>query len=1106
MGQFLVNEELPEDMRDYNRVLDKKGLSNLLREVAEKHPDQYRKVSHGLSQIGHRVSFLQGGYSFGLRHMRKALAAKDIGLQIRQKVKKILANDNLSDEARNAAIIKAVGPYMKEQQDRIYDEAWAERNPLALQIASGTRGNKMNLASLLGSDLLYTDHHDNVIPIPVLRSYAQGLTPAEYWAGTYGARKGVMATKFATQDAGFLSKQLNQIAHRLMVTAQDDDEEPLTVRGLPVDTDDEDNEGAYLAQPVGPYKRNTLLTPKVLRDLKRRGHGRILVRSPIVGGARDGGLLARDVGIREEGNLPGRGTNVGLTAAQALSEPLSQSQLSAKHSGGVAGEEKALSGFDLINQLIQVPKKFKGGAAHAQVDGRVQNIQAASAGGHYVTVNGERHYVGPDYSLKVKRGDVVEAGDVLSEGAPNPAEIVKHKGVGEGKRYFVKAYRDAYRDAGLKSNRRNIELLARGLINHVRLTEEMHDFVPDDVVSYSALERNWEPRPETQALDPKRAIGRYLERPYLHYSIGTRVRPSVVKELNDFGITAIDTHSEPPPFEPEMIRGMASMQHDPDWQTRLYGSNQQKSLLSGVHRGASSTDQGTSFVPGLAKAVDFGRTGLVRTPEKGEQDEQTRPVSQGLNSQTTTNPTALDGKIKFSVDNDFLQNDQVKRPRQPADANFTGRQGATSGTQPKPAPTSAADDSGSAWLGEVVEPAPNSDYNLRVRPGYRGSKSLMSSPFAQMPGAMQQQFVRGVGNPAIGIGMLAGPNHLANILRGPQGQAAGTQQAQQPWMTPEQFRSGLQAQGFTPGSGNLQPQQQLSAEDGFFTSMAKDWVANPAMWGRSGAGALAGQHGGRGLAGLVGRMMPSVMSNTAAPWMQRAVTQMNPVRSGVARALGRQVPGMAGRQTLQTVAQRGAGQAGGVLGATGMLDAADAIGALPEWAGGTGMGNVGVNTDQTWKDLEGGLLDKYNLGARPWTAVAAGREAANETEQIANQVGQRGTTQRAPTTDESARRIHAQERHKGYVYEQQPDGTYERFNVLQMTPEQQAQHGVTQDELRLMRQNQEAQAVRSQRKLQEAEAQNQALQKNWSEHLADRFQQGGWTVSPLMWGVSQLSR
>jgi len=622
VGQILVNETLPPEMRDYDRVLDKKGLRSLMEEVAEKHPERYREISFALNQIGRRGAQESGSFSFGLQHLKSSKSALETRKKIREKLKRILQNNKLSQEQLSDAIVRAVGTEMQPQQQAIYQEALQGKNPLALQVASGTRGKVMNLASLLGSDLLYADHRDRPLPIPVLRSYSEGLSPAEYWAGTYGARKGIIATKFATQDAGFLSKQLNQVAHRLMVTGYDyeDEAQRKLLRGLPVNLEDADNEGALLAIDTGPYKKNTVITPKIRKHLQRLGKKKILVRSPMVGGSASGGVYAKDVGVRERGTLPGRGEQVGLQAAQALSEPLSQAQLSAKHSGGVAGEEQAVGGFKYINQLIQVPKKFKGGAAHSTQDGTVQRVEEAPAGGNYVTIDEKPHYVAEGYKLKVKKGDKVEAGDVISEGFPNPALITQYKGVGEGRRYFVDAYRDAMKGAGISAHRRNIELLSRGLINHVRLTDEYGDNVPDDVIPYSTLEHKWKPREGAQSLTPKKAVGKYLERPILHYTIGTKIRPSMVKELEEFNVADVNVHDNPPPFEPEMVRGMYSLQHDPDWMTRMYGSGLKKSLLRGVHRGSTSEERGTSFVPSISRSVDFGRVpgGLIKSPEEGQ--------------------------------------------------------------------------------------------------------------------------------------------------------------------------------------------------------------------------------------------------------------------------------------------------------------------------------------------------------------------------------------------------------------------------------------------------------------------------------------------------------
>lgn len=636
VGKLMIEDALPEEMRGRNITFDKKNMSTLLKELADKHPDKYVDVTKKLSDIGRQVATETGGYSIGLSHLKQAAGTKKTINEIRQKLTGFLADTRLNDKQRNESIIRSVGGYQQSLMDDVYKEGLAAKNPIAMQIMSGSRGNKMNLSSLLGSDLLYEDHRGDIIPVPVLKSYSQGLTPAEYWAGTYGARKSIISTKFATADAGFFGKQLNQVTHRLSVVDQDDPRQDLAVRGLPVDTDDMDNEGALLAHDFGGYKRNTVLTPKILKDLKARNFDRILVRSPMTGGSPDGGVYARDVGVRERGTLPGRGEMVGMTAAQAIAEPISQGQLSAKHSGGVAGQEKTVGGFQYINQLIQVPKTFKGGAAHTTVDGRVQKIEDAPAGGKYVFINDKPQYVGSGFDLKVKLGDDVEAGDIISDGMPNPSIITEHKGIGEGRKYFVKAFRDSMGSMGLRSHRRNIELIGRGLIDHVRMTEEYGDHVPDDVIPYSTLEHGYKPREGFQTIEPSRALNKYLEKPVLHYSIGTKVRPGMLKDMQYFGVKDITVHDKPAPFQPEMVRAMYNLHHDPDWMTRMYGSGLKSSLLDATHRGSTSSATGTSFVPGLAKSVDFGRVGQVRQSEPGLKPDLNTPVATPMTPNTDT--------------------------------------------------------------------------------------------------------------------------------------------------------------------------------------------------------------------------------------------------------------------------------------------------------------------------------------------------------------------------------------------------------------------------------------------------------------------------------------
>lgn len=614
LGQLLINEALPPDLRDYDRVLNKKTTSALATELAQKHPDKYRDVMKRLHDVALDSAYTTNGLSFGLKDIRSTLASQRARQSVGLSLRGILSDRSLTAEQRKTKILQMAANAQSKLVDDVYNEAVEQDNPLVHQIIGSGVGNKYALNSLIGADLQYVDHRNEPIAIPVLNSYGKGLTPAEYFAAAFGARKGVIDTKTATADAGFYGKQLTQMAHRLLVTADDDDDKERLAtahdRGLPSDVDDPDNEGGLLSRPVGPYKRNTVLTPKILRDIKQMGIKDILVRSPIVGGPEDGGVYAKDVGYREKGRLPPTGDYVGIAAVQALSEPVSQGQLSSKHSGGVGGAN-SISGFKALNALVQVPKKYPDGATHTQLDGRVQDIRQAPQGGYYVSVGGQDHYVPADRQVSVKKGDELEAGDSVSDGMPNPAEIVKHKGIGEGRRYFTQAMRQVMKNSGMSPHRRNIELLSRGIVNHVRMNDEYGDYVPDDIVPYSVLERNWQSRAGAVTGNPGSLNGHYLEQPVLHYSIGTKIGKNVTTNLQKYGITSVQAHKEPPPFESEMVRGMSNISNDPDWMTRMLGSYQEKGLMNSVQRGLTSDTAGSSYVPALARGETFGTTGAI---------------------------------------------------------------------------------------------------------------------------------------------------------------------------------------------------------------------------------------------------------------------------------------------------------------------------------------------------------------------------------------------------------------------------------------------------------------------------------------------------------------
>ena len=600
VGQLLINSVIPEEHRDYTRVWDKNSMRTFLTDMSQKvTPDVYKEMVQNLTLIGLKSARQSANSSFSLDTLKPPKSKTVITDLLRKQVQQIVRSIKDPTE-RDEAIVNATMSHQKDLVDSVYNESLKAGNPFAMQVFAGARGNKNQLASMIGTDLLYSDNKGRPVPIPILNSYAEGVDPVEYWAGSYGARSGAIDVKLAVGDAGYFAKRLTAAAHRLVVT----DEDIADGQGMMVDSSDPDNMGAILARDEGPFKKGTYLDSSNLKALSANGQKNIMIYSPIAAVSATGGLPRWAAGVREHNKLAEVGTNVGITAAQAIAEPVSQGMLNSKHGGGVAkGKAKrTVTGFDYLNQLVEVPRTFTDGAPVTKLDGIVGKIEAAPQGGNYVHIADQRYYVPMEQAVTVKPGQGLEAGDALSDGIINPKDIAELKGIGEARKQFVNQFKSALIENGLPAHRRNVEVVARGLVNQVEITEPdvLPGTYPEDTVSYDYLASRYEPRQGFVTGKPSRYINHYLEKPVLHYSIGTRITPSVVKHLNESGFDDVVAHKNPPPFKPTMTRAMMSLLGDRDWMVQLGGFNLKKTFLDNVQRGSSSQIHGTSWIPSLA--------------------------------------------------------------------------------------------------------------------------------------------------------------------------------------------------------------------------------------------------------------------------------------------------------------------------------------------------------------------------------------------------------------------------------------------------------------------------------------------------------------------------
>lgn len=604
-GEILIRKIVPPDI-EIPKPLDAKNISALCSEIAKKYPDKFPDISLKLSNLGALFSYVSGGPSFTLDDVRPTYELDNIRKEVEAGVEKILDDPKLTQKEKEDKIIEFVSKYDDVFLENTVNILKQRGFALASQIASGSRGKPVDARRILTGDVLYVDHRGEPIPIPVLRGFVSSLTPAQYWTSGYGARRGWVLTNLGTADAGYLSKQLTNAAHDLVVVATDAPHSDKFVRGIPVDVNDPDNVGAFLATDVNGYKKNTVLTNEILADLQTKGIKEILIRSVIARRAPNGGIYARDAGLFENGRELAPGDMVGIIASQAVGEPITQMVIGAKHSGGT---KKTDINIDSLIQFLQAPSTYRG-SVHASVSGTVTRIEDAPAGGKFVYVNNTPHYVSPHLDIVKQKGDTVEEGDMLTSGIPNPAKLVLYKGIGEGRRLFMETLRDIYKKTGFNIRRRNFEILAAGLVNHVKFTAPYGNYLPGDVVKYSWIESKWMeegPREGSKIVPVDSAVGKYLEYPVLHYTIGTKILPSFVNTLKKFGITSIIVNDNPPPFIPFFSPAEKIMDYEQDWLVRFLGGvyGQKRSLLRAAQEAHATSMRSTSFVPSLVSGQGF---------------------------------------------------------------------------------------------------------------------------------------------------------------------------------------------------------------------------------------------------------------------------------------------------------------------------------------------------------------------------------------------------------------------------------------------------------------------------------------------------------------------
>jgi DNA-directed RNA polymerase subunit beta' len=149
------------------------------------------------------------------------------------------------------------------------------------------------------------------------------------------------------------------------------------------------------------------------------------------------------------------------------------------HTGGVANAADITQGLPRVAELFEA-RKPKGVATVAEVAGKVvvKEVQSAGKdGGKYYEVfvknpEGDGHYIIPfGVVLKVKNGDQVEAGTVLTEGSIYPKDFLRTRGVRDVQEYILSEILATYSSQGVKINTKHVEIIIRQMLRNVKIEE-----------------------------------------------------------------------------------------------------------------------------------------------------------------------------------------------------------------------------------------------------------------------------------------------------------------------------------------------------------------------------------------------------------------------------------------------------------------------------------------------------------------------------------------------------------------------------------------------------------------------------------------------------------
>ena len=236
-GRLKFNEVIPEDFRYQNRDFNSKDLAKFIHEVYLKHGTTVTvNMLDDIKELGYNSATVFGSTisisDILIPPMKKDeidKATKEVEFIESQYMNGIITPDEKKQKVIDlwttveGKITEAMMDNLRQDQDGF--------NPVYIMAESGARGSKQQIRQLASMRGLMARPSGDIIELPIISNFKEGLTVQEYFISTHGARKGLADTALKTSSAGYLTRKLVDVAIGVVVSEHDCG----TIRGIDIE-------------------------------------------------------------------------------------------------------------------------------------------------------------------------------------------------------------------------------------------------------------------------------------------------------------------------------------------------------------------------------------------------------------------------------------------------------------------------------------------------------------------------------------------------------------------------------------------------------------------------------------------------------------------------------------------------------------------------------------------------------------------------------------------------------------------------------------------------------------------------------------------------------